>query len=403
MGMRTLRAVIVVNLILQFTLFGQTATLAKFTGSAKCGTCHVSVYNRWKKTLMANILQDVKVKPEAILGDFSKPDPLVTFKKEEIAFTYGSKWKQRYFTKIGNDYFVFPVQWDVKAKMFRRYYVRDGTDWWTKHYPADQMQRPTGPTCDGCHSTNFNVQDNSVTEWNVGCEKCHGAGSVHAGAPQKTNIVNPGRLDYVRGNDVCIQCHSQGRPLKNPVNGRYYDWPVGYQPGEKLSEFWELEEHKLGENTFTHFPDGSAHKNRMQGNDFVSSVMHTKGVKCFSCHDVHGTENAADLIKPGNAMCLQCHGPESPNGPRGTLPAHTQHKAGSTGSECAACHMPQIAQTIDTNNVRSHTFKFISPAMTEKYKIPNACTSCHKDKSNEWALKELNKWPGVSPWRVAGN
>jgi hypothetical protein len=25
-------------------------------------------------------------------------------------------------------------------------------DWWAKYYPSDNMQRPTGPTCDGCHS-----------------------------------------------------------------------------------------------------------------------------------------------------------------------------------------------------------------------------------------------------------
>lgn len=378
--------------------FGQPA----FVGSAKCGGCHKAIYDRWKKTLMANVLQDVKAKPEVILGDFSKPNELVTFKKEDIVFTYGSKWKQRYFTKIGNDYFAFPAQWDVKAKVWRRYYVRDGTDWWTKHYPAEQMQRPTGPTCDGCHSVNFNTKDNSVTEWNVGCEKCHGAGSAHAAAPSKATIVNPGQLDLVRSNDVCIQCHSEGRPLNNPVNGRYYAWPVGYQPGARLADYWQLEEHKLGEKSFTHYPEGSAIKNRMQGNDFVQSAMHNKGVKCSSCHDVHGTGNAADLIKPGNGMCLQCHGMDSPNGPRQTIAVHSQHKEGSTGSECAACHMPAIASEIEGTFVRSHTFKFIPPGDSEKYKVPNACVICHKDESNDWAAKELKKWPHVSPWRVAG-
>ena len=378
--------------------FGQPA----FVGSAKCGGCHTAIYNRWKKTLMANVLQDVKAKPEVILGDFSKPNEFVNFKKEDIVFTYGSKWKQRYFTKIGNDYFAFPAQWDVKAGMWRRYYVRDGTDWWTKHYPAEQMQRPTGPTCDGCHSVNFNTKDNSVTEWNVGCEKCHGAGSTHAAAPSKATIVNPARLDFVKSNDVCIQCHSEGRPLNNPVNGRYYAWPVGYQPGARLSDYWQLEEHKLGEKSFTHYPEGSGIKNRMQGNDFVQSAMHNRGVKCSGCHDVHGTGNNAELIKPGSAMCLECHGPESPNGPRQALAVHTQHKEGSAGSECAACHMPAIASTIEGTNVRSHTFKFIPPSDSEKYKVPNACVICHKDKSNDWAAKELKKWPHVSPWRVAG-
>jgi formate-dependent nitrite reductase cytochrome c552 subunit len=83
------------------------------------------------------------------------------------------------------------------------------------------------------------------------------------------------------------------------------------------------------------------------------------------------------------------------------LAAHTHHKAASAGSQCVECHMPRIAQTIDTNNVRSHTFRFISPAMTEQYKIPNPCVSCHKDKSNGWAMNELKKWPEVSPWRMA--
>jgi hypothetical protein len=39
----------------------------------------------------------------AILADFTTPNPLVTFRKEDIAFTYGSTWKQRYFTKRGDD------------------------------------------------------------------------------------------------------------------------------------------------------------------------------------------------------------------------------------------------------------------------------------------------------------
>jgi len=54
---------------------------------------------------MANVVLDLKTHPDAIIPDLSKPDPLVTFTKNDIAFTYGSKWKQRYFTKVGDDYF----------------------------------------------------------------------------------------------------------------------------------------------------------------------------------------------------------------------------------------------------------------------------------------------------------
>jgi hypothetical protein len=68
--------------------------------------------------------------------------------------------------------------------------------------------------------------------------------------------------------------------------------------------------------------------------------------------------------------------PKSPNGPHAaTIEQHTHHQRGSAASECVRCHMPAIAQTIADVNVRSHTFKFITPAMTEALKIPNACTS----------------------------
>lgn len=386
--------------VLPITLMAQTSGYA---GSTTCKTCHPATYERWSKTRMANVLVDPKQRPEAIIPDFSKADPLLTFKLEDVAFTYGSKWKQRYFTKVGDDYFPLPAQWDVFNRVWRAYNVRQGTDWWTAHYPPGNMERPTGPLCDGCHSVNYNVQTKTVTEWNVGCEKCHGPGAAHAQRPSRANIVNPARLNSFRANDVCIQCHSQGKPLTNPINGRYYDWPVGFDVTKNLGDFWELEEHKLGEETFTHFADGTGHKNRMQGNDFVQSAMYSHGVTCFSCHDVHGTANNADLLKPASTVCLTCHGSNSPNGPRAqTIEQHTHHNPGSTGNECIGCHMPKIEQTMADVNVRSHTFKFIPPSMTDTFKIPNSCTSCHTDKSTSWATEELKKWPEVSHWRVAG-
>ena len=379
--------------ILLFLALPVLALAQGYVGSQACKTCHVEIYGRWSKTRMANVVVDPKIHPEAILPDLSKPNPLVTFKKEDIAFTYGSKWKQRYFQKVGDDYFPLGAQWDITNQVWRAYQVAPGTDWWTVHYPGGNATRPTGPLCDGCHSVNYNIVSKQVTEWNVGCEKCHGPGEAHAKAPARVNIVNPARLDKVAAVDVCIQCHSQGQPLvsPNPATGKYYDWPVGYRPGLALKDFWKLEEAKLGATTFTHFAEGTGHKNRMQGNDYVQSVMYANGgITCSGCHDVHGTANNADLIKPANAMCQTCHGVKN---------GHSGHKAGSTGNECIACHMPAIEQTIANVNVRSHTFKFISPSMTDGYKVPNPCTTCHKDKSATWAKEELRKWPQFSPWR----
>ena len=379
-----------------------SAQTAQYVGSAACRNCHAAIYERWQKTRMANIVLDPKQHPEAIIPDLSKPNPLVTFTKDDIAFTYGSKWKQRYFKKVGDDYFALPAQWDVANKVWRPYKPAKGTDWWLPYYPDDNMKRPTGPTCDGCHSVNYNIQTKTPTEWNVGCEKCHGPGSAHVAQPSRTNIVNPVRLEPLRAGDTCIQCHSQGRPVRPIIDGKAYDWPVGFHMGMNLANYWVLEDHKLGETTFTHYPDGTAHKNRMQGNDFVTSVMYTRGVTCFSCHDVHGTGNNADLLKPAQVLCLECHGPQSPNGPHtATIEQHTHHRAGSSGSECIGCHMPKIEQTIANVNVRSHTFRFIAPAEAARLKMPDSCTSCHTDKTAAWATDALKTWKEFSVWRVA--
>jgi predicted CXXCH cytochrome family protein len=374
-----------------------------YVGSQACKSCHDDQFARWTKTKMANVVRDPKEHPDAVLPDFSKPDPLLTFTLDDVAFVYGSGWKQRYFRKVGNDYFPLPAQWDVTHKVWRPYHVGDNTDWWAKLYPdpGDNSQRPTGPLCDGCHSVGFNIEDNSVAEWNVGCERCRGAGSAHVDHPTRVNIVNPGRMDYVHANDTCIQCHSQGQPLANPFDGKYYDWPVGYDVGKDLSSFWKLEEHKLGEETFTHFPDGTAHKNRMQGNDFVQSLMYERGVTCFSCHDPHGTNNEAMLREPVENICGACHGPSSQNGPHApTLEAHTHHKADSPGSQCVACHMPKIEQTMADINVSSHTFHFVTPSETDSLKIPNACNVCHKDEGTAWATAALASWRDRSIWRM---
>jgi predicted CXXCH cytochrome family protein len=373
---------------------------AKYVGSRACQSCHAGVYARWQKTPMANIVRDPREHPEAILPDLAT-DTIAKFTKDDVGLVYGSIWKQRYFTKVGDDYYPEPAQWDIVNKVWRAYFVANGTDWWATHYPPDNFKRPTSALCDGCHSVNFSIQDHSVTEWNVGCERCHGPGSEHAAKPSRANIFNPARQNYVAASDTCIQCHSQGQPLGNPIEGKYYDWPVGFRVGLDLADFWKLEEHKLGDTTFTHFPDGTAHKNRMQGNDFVQSVMYRRGVTCFSCHDVHGTSNYAQLRAPVNQLCLTCHAAGGPNGPRtATLEAHTHHKAGTPGSECVDCHMPKIETEIANFNVSAHTFAFITPAMTDQYKIPSPCTSCHTDKTTAWAADALRHWPERSPWRV---
>jgi predicted CXXCH cytochrome family protein len=333
---------------------------------------------------MANVVRDPREHPNANIADFNTPNPLLTFTKDQIAFVYGSKFKQRYFKRVGDDFFPLPATWDVTHRQWRAYSVTGATS----------------GLCDGCHSVNYDIERKTVTEWNVGCERCHGPGSAHVARPTATNIVNPARLSTVAAVDVCVQCHSEGHPHA-PIGGREFHWPVGFRVGLHLADFWKLDDHTIGTQDTLHFADGSARENRMQGNDFVQSLMYTRGVSCASCHDPHGTPNNADLIKPARLLCLTCHGPKSPNGPHtATIEQHTHHAPGSAGSECVSCHMPKIAVMLGDVMVRSHTFKFIVPAEAERLKMPDACTTCHADKTPGWATAALRTWPEFSPWRV---
>jgi predicted CXXCH cytochrome family protein len=380
----------------------QLGTTAHYVGSQACEKCHTQIYQRWKKTPMANVVRDPRDHPEAIIPDLAT-NHVAKFTKDQVAFVYGSLWKQRYFTKVGDEYFPLSAQWDVGNRTWRPYLVpSQNSDWWATIYPPDNNQRPTGPLCDGCHSVGYDVHTKQVAEWNVGCERCHGPGSDHAQHPSRGNIQNLGRMNPVAANDVCVQCHSQGQPLSNPIAGQYYDWPVGYSVGLRLQNFWKLEDCQPGQTTFYYYPDCTAHKNRMQGNDFAQSVMYGHGILCSDCHDVHGTGNYAQLRKPANQICLDCHGPQSPNGPRAaSLEQHTHHKTGSLGGECVACHMPKIeTEGVPGAFVHAHTFRFISPATTDRLKIPNPCTSCHTDKSTTWAKDAMSRWPESSPWRL---
>lgn len=100
---------------------------SRYIGSATCAKCHAEIYERWRKTPMANVVRDPREQPEAILPDLAT-NHVAKFKREDVAFVYGSIWKQRYFQKVGDDYFPLGAQWDVVNRVWKPYHVAKGTD-----------------------------------------------------------------------------------------------------------------------------------------------------------------------------------------------------------------------------------------------------------------------------------
>jgi len=75
------------------------------------------------------------------------------------------------------------------------------------------------------------------------------------------------------------------------------------------------------------------------------------------------------------------------------LEQHTHHTAASQGSRCISCHMSDVNWRLLTRRL-DHTFQAPVPEMTARYGVPNACTTCHEEKSPEWAAATMDKWYG---------
>jgi predicted CXXCH cytochrome family protein len=121
--------------------------------------------------------------------------------------------------------------------------------------------------------------------------------------------------------------------------------------------------------------------------------MKAKGVTCSNCHEPHSN----GLVAEGNAVCTQCHN-EGGRSEFPTLrkaeydtPAHHHHEAGSEAAQCVTCHMPERSyMLIDPR--RDHFFRKPDPLQSKAAGAPDVCTTCHTDKTAEWAAENISQW-----------
>jgi tetratricopeptide (TPR) repeat protein len=236
--------------------------------------------------------------------------------------------------------------------------------------------------CANCHSTDVTVGFNAHTESyhttfsliNVSCESCHGPASVHIESAENETYTpdRTGFPDFGEGTgsyvNMCGGCHARRE--------QFYD---NVQPGHQFHNVFNL---ALLEERNYH-PDGQIREEDYVLGSFLSSKMYMQGVQCSNCHDAHSLE----LIFDGNRLCQQCHEPEYDS------PAHHFHEVDTEGAQCINCHMD--GSTYMGNDYRrDHSFRIPRPDQSVAYGTPNACISCHSDKSDRWAADAVAKWYG---------
>ena len=98
-------------------------THATYVGSENCKKCHEENFKGWKTTLHSKMIQS-PADIDTIEADFSSNDPDLTFTLEDVDLIIGSRFKQRYMKKIGDDYYLLPAQWNISTREWVKYFPK---------------------------------------------------------------------------------------------------------------------------------------------------------------------------------------------------------------------------------------------------------------------------------------
>ncbi|PLX38879.1 MAG: hypothetical protein C0608_11930 [Deltaproteobacteria bacterium] len=333
--------------------------LSDYLGSEGCKECHEKMYDGWKRTYHSTAVQDAKKNPDVILGDFTQKN--IGFKKEDIEYTIGAHWNQRYMKKIGDDYYVLPKSWSISSRRWEAYNV-----WGWRKMPYSKY-------CIGCHVTRYDSKDGSFVEHTIGCESCHGPSRAHAESGGELPSINPNKLGAVDMEMICASCHVRGMD-----NSGEYHFPVGYVPGRKLSDYYTPQKMEEGES-----------KEKAILREF-RAWWGNAGENSTEC-EVCGIYNDREDEKPKskNDYCLSCHkfGDD--------YYKHNNHLK-ETELECFDCHK-KVSVDIeedDSEDVHSISYFLVHKKTCYDKDYSKACLSCHDTWTEDIAKDHLSKWRG---------
>lgn len=359
---------------------------ANYVGSDKCQKCHQKLHKEWKQTLHSQMIKDVSKQPTAVVGDFDSPSDVRTFTRDQVLYTIGNQWKQRYITRIDDEFYILPAQYNLE------------TGEWAAYHPDNWKERPWLKKCGGCHVTGLNYAQRTFAEPAVGCEACHGPGSKHVDEedPNKfaETITNPANLPVGLQVQVCGSCHTRG---KDPSGKHGY--PADFRPGMTLVSQYKPVTPETDKKRF--WPNGHSKAHHQQYLDWQSSVHAKEGVTCVSCHTVHSTGAATryQTRLPGDKLCLNCHSLSS----NPTL-SHSLHDMNG----CIGCHMAKIVKSAVSGDLHDHTFRVVEPKESIAHggvkKQPNSCNTCHyhKDDNPEDLQKALDAVKDKARYQARG-
>jgi predicted CXXCH cytochrome family protein len=424
---------------------------AQYVGSGDCADCHRDTARIHDDTAHALALFRADRQPQAVVGDFSSSDALLSFQfpgtdaarpvtLDDIRYVLGSGIHvQRYVIEWQEDrYALLPFEWNTQTGQWQPFQM--APEWSPEAYDFTTH-------CAGCHVTGLDAEALSAgeAEWEengVQCEACHGAGSTHLELADEAGH-NPSDEDlaairsaiYAQPDaQMCGQCHSRGVDPESSL-----PYPIQYRPGMNLLDpaVFVLADQQ---DRLHWWASGHASMTNMQFNEWLISghgdalqtalasdyaddsclTCHSVdplaaregqtvtladvqyGVTCVSCHDTHPQEAAAQLLRAEpDALCAGCHSSSalpSIHHPTSEMVngqplidsiegVSTTHATVEGGPTCVSCHMLDVPTGTELR--ATHTFQPVLPGEADPAQT-DTCTGCHTDLSRAYGQHFIN-------------
>lgn len=312
-----------------------------------CARCHQSVYDSYMNTVMANasgpalefatpatfrhqpsaVEYRVSVENGKVWLEFDRPGEF------EIGGLHGRRFLQYYIGSgnrgrtylydTDNYWYEMPINWYTS---YGGYDMRPGF----QNSISAPFDLPVASRCLHCHTSDAQLEIpgtrnrySSLPFLHTGitCESCHGDSSGHIASGGKKGILNPAKLDPLRRDSICQQCHLEGEILIDRAGKKL----AQYRPGELLTDYAAYFVHsgapKAGFGPVTQVEALPLSKCKQASADKLT---------CITCHDPHRKLAPSEKVAYYRVKCLQCHSePEFA----------TNHH--SENPDCASCHMPR--------------------------------------------------------------
>lgn len=379
--------------------------------SMKCGACHEKEFKEWANSdhawafrklgpqWDAEAFQGVSLKAHGSMVTFStspqnerKVHDQKTGKSWPAAWATGRTPLVQYLVPAEDGGFhTLSASWDINNKEWFDIFgqeSRDDHDW--GHWMGRGMN--WNSQCAWCHMSDFRKNydyktDRYASTWKepgVTCIQCHGPLLKTPESGTGCMISTTSKMTARQMHDNCASCHARRDELDDDFRaGDLFDdhffliLPV--QPGI----FW---------------PNGMQRDEDYCETGLRLSAMGKAGVTCLDCHDPH--TGTLKLPQEDNSLCMRCHGTgEKVNNIAAPVIKPDEHSPcppTSKGARCVECHMPESLY-MARDPRRDHSFNSPDPQLSVELKIPNACIMCHKDKDDQWAAREVEKYYGREP------